>query len=489
MGMVVNGGHEQPAKEEGHGGTEQNGKAPDQDHIKMFVGQIPRNFSEDDVRQIFEEFGDIYAINILKDKLTGAGKGCCFVTFYKRKSALDAQNALHNIRTLPGMHNPIQMKPADTENRTERKLFCGMISRSATEDDIRRMFAPYGPIEECTILRDSSGSSRGCCFVTLSSRSSALNAIRVLHHSMTSEGCTSPLVVKMADTTKDKDSKRQALPMGSAALGLAGLGQLGQLGFGNLLQSTGTFNLATLLAAQQAGLAGFNLSGLSQLASSGLNSGLLNISGGNAHNGGLSNGASSLSNFTTTNSGNGLYGSNSNLGTLSFHEALQSQQQQQMVQRLLEGSSGQNAMASAFYGSPLSSLSNNSYSGAMPSSPYDSRNLAQLSLLQALSTSGNSVSPVNKQSEGPEGCNLFIYHLPAEYTDSELIQLFASFGNLISAKVFIDKQTGLSKCFGFVSYSQPASAQQAISAMNGFQIGMKRLKVQLKRNRESSRPY
>lgn len=39
MGMVVNGGQEQPAKEEGHGGTEQNGKAPDQDHIKMFVGK------------------------------------------------------------------------------------------------------------------------------------------------------------------------------------------------------------------------------------------------------------------------------------------------------------------------------------------------------------------------------------------------------------------------------------------------------------------
>lgn len=29
--------------------------------------------------------------------------GCCFVTFYCRKSAVDAQNALHNIKTLPGV--------------------------------------------------------------------------------------------------------------------------------------------------------------------------------------------------------------------------------------------------------------------------------------------------------------------------------------------------------------------------------------------------
>lgn len=42
---------------------------------------------------------------------------------------------------------------------------------------------------------------------------------------------------------------------------------------------------------------------------------------------------------------------------------------------------------------------------------------------------------------------------------------------------------------GFVSYDNPVSAQAAIQAMNGFQIGTKRLKVQLKRSKEASRPY
>ena len=42
---------------------------------------------------------------------------------------------------------------------------------------------------------------------------------------------------------------------------------------------------------------------------------------------------------------------------------------------------------------------------------------------------------------------------------------------------------------GFVSFDNPASAQAAIQAMNGFQIGMKRLKVQLKRPKDASRPY
>lgn len=42
---------------------------------------------------------------------------------------------------------------------------------------------------------------------------------------------------------------------------------------------------------------------------------------------------------------------------------------------------------------------------------------------------------------------------------------------------------------GFVSYDSPLSAQAAIQAMNGFQVGTKRLKVQLKRSKDASKPY
>ena len=44
-------------------------------------------------------------------------------------------------------------------------------------------------------------------------------------------------------------------------------------------------------------------------------------------------------------------------------------------------------------------------------------------------------------------------------------------------------------CLGFVSYDNAVSAQAAIQAMNGFQIGMKRLKVQLKRPKSDAKPY
>ncbi|XP_053997938.1 CUGBP Elav-like family member 2 [Hylaeus anthracinus] len=76
---------------------------PDPDNIKMFVGQVPHDMDENDLRKLFEEFGRVHQINILRDKITGSHRGCCFVTFYTRKAALDAQNALHNVKTFSGV--------------------------------------------------------------------------------------------------------------------------------------------------------------------------------------------------------------------------------------------------------------------------------------------------------------------------------------------------------------------------------------------------
>ena len=48
----------------------------------------------------------------------------------------------------------------------------------------------------------------GCAFVTFSTRQCAITAIKAMHHSQTMEGCSSPMVVKFADTQKEKEQKK-----------------------------------------------------------------------------------------------------------------------------------------------------------------------------------------------------------------------------------------------------------------------------------------
>jgi RNA recognition motif. (a.k.a. RRM, RBD, or RNP domain) len=44
---------------------------------------------------------------------------------------------------------------------SERKLFVGMLSKKCNENDVRGMFGQFGTIEECTVLRDTNGQSKG----------------------------------------------------------------------------------------------------------------------------------------------------------------------------------------------------------------------------------------------------------------------------------------------------------------------------------------
>lgn len=73
--------------------------------------------------------------------------------------------------------------------------------------------------------------------------------------------------------------------------------------------------------------------------------------------------------------------------------------------------------------------------------------------------------------------DIYVGNLPYSMTDDELRSLFSAHGDVSSARVVIDRATGQSKGFGFVEMPDRAQAQQAIDALNGYDSGGRKLRV------------
>ncbi|XP_077202653.1 CUGBP Elav-like family member 4 isoform X10 [Paroedura picta] len=425
MATLANGQAENPSLGGGHGNPSTNGHMnglnhspgnpstipmKDHDAIKLFIGQIPRNLDEKDLKPLFEEFGKIYELTVLKDRFTGMHKGCAFLTYCERESALKAQSALHEQKTLPGMNRPIQVKPADSESRG------------------------------------------GCAFVKYSSHAEAQAAINALHGSQTMPGASSSLVVKFADTDKERTMRRMQQMAGQMGMFNPMAIQFGAYGayaqalmqqqaaiMASVAQGGYLNPMAAFAAAQMQQMAAMNMNGLTATP-------MTPTSGGSTPPGITASAVPSIPSPIGVNGFTGLppQANGQPAAEAVFANGIhpypaQSPTAADPLQQAYAGVQQYAAAYPAAYGQ---------ISQAFPQPP--------------------PMIP-QQQREGPEGCNLFIYHLPQEFGDAELMQMFLP--------------------FGFVSFDNPASAQAAIQAMNGFQIGMKRLKVQLKRPKDANRPY
>jgi len=72
---------------------------------------------------------------------------------------------------------------------------------------------------------------------------------------------------------------------------------------------------------------------------------------------------------------------------------------------------------------------------------------------------------------------LYVGNLPWTFNNNQLSETFKKHGNVISAKVVTDKETGKSKGFGLVEMENDSDANDAIKALNGSEINERKLVV------------
>jgi RNA recognition motif-containing protein len=79
---------------------------------------------------------------------------------------------------------------------------------------------------------------------------------------------------------------------------------------------------------------------------------------------------------------------------------------------------------------------------------------------------------------------IYVGNLPYSVTDASLQSNFSEFGDVSSAKVMMDRDTGRSKGFAFVEMGSPESAQAAITGLHGQSVDGRSIVVNLARPRE-----
>jgi hypothetical protein len=84
----------------------------------------------------------------------------------------------------------------------------------------------------------------------------------------------------------------------------------------------------------------------------------------------------------------------------------------------------------------------------------------------------------------PVGNKLYVGNLAYSVRDESLHQAFSQFGNVVSAKVMMDRESGRSKGFGFVEMGSDEEAQAAVNGMNGQPLEGRAVVVNVARPRE-----
>lgn len=79
---------------------------------------------------------------------------------------------------------------------------------------------------------------------------------------------------------------------------------------------------------------------------------------------------------------------------------------------------------------------------------------------------------------------IYVGNLPFSVNDDQLREMFSAHGDVASASIVMDRETGRPRGFGFVEMSDPGAADAAINAMNGKDCGGRALVVNEAKPRE-----
>ncbi|XP_031372415.1 heterogeneous nuclear ribonucleoprotein Q [Punica granatum] len=128
---------------------------------EVFIGGLPRDVLEEDLRDLCEPIGEVFEVRLIKDKGTGESKGYAFVSFRTQE---EAQKAIEELHSKEFKGKTLRCSLAESKNR----LFIGNVPKSLKDDEFRKAIEEVGPgVENIELIKDPQNPSRnrGFAFV------------------------------------------------------------------------------------------------------------------------------------------------------------------------------------------------------------------------------------------------------------------------------------------------------------------------------------
>ncbi|KAJ0984356.1 hypothetical protein J5N97_002712 [Dioscorea zingiberensis] len=189
----------------------------------VFVKNLSESTTEDDLQNIFGEYGVITSAVVMKE---GDGKSKCF-GFVNFVNSDDAAQAVQELNGKKFDEKEWYVGKAQKKSERERELkgrfeqnikevtdkyqglnlYLKNLDDDTTDDKLRELFAEFGTITSCKIMRDPNGISRGSGFVAFSTAEEATRALSEMNGKMIGG---KPLYVALAQRKEDRKARLQA---------------------------------------------------------------------------------------------------------------------------------------------------------------------------------------------------------------------------------------------------------------------------------------
>ncbi|KAJ4964529.1 hypothetical protein NE237_016378 [Protea cynaroides] len=172
--------------------------------FEIFVGGLDRDATEEDLRKVFSQVGEVTEVRLMKNPVTHKNKGFAFLRFATVEQARRAINELKH-PTVNGKQCGVSpSQDSDT-------LFVGNICRTWTKEALKEKLAHYGVdnFEDLTLVEDTKneGMNRGFAFLDFASRPDALDACKRLQRRDIVFGTDRTAKVAFADTFIEPDDE------------------------------------------------------------------------------------------------------------------------------------------------------------------------------------------------------------------------------------------------------------------------------------------